>query len=333
MNTADTYTDCWHCGQKLDAAGDNGDGLHPMCAYEIETRVAAAHGPLPATDQPTTPVEPVEPVTLPSYGARPHATRDGDPHVLADELIWHIRDYLANRPRSLQTRIGPSSLGTPCARRVGHILAGTPSSDARPPGWLPGIGVAVHTMCEAVIARVNGLAATERFITERRVEVGIIDGQKITGTCDLYDTETATVVDWKIVGKSTLDSVRRKGPSPTYMTQAHLYGRGYAAAGFPVQNVAILYLPRGEELDHARYVVEPYDENIALDAIARADAIAQALRLVGPAAVLPQLERADDCRFCQYRLTPGRADLDNLDPTEGCPGIGTRRTNIDGLVA
>lgn len=349
-----TWGQCWHCGDILDPAGDTGDGLHPMCAYEVETAAAAALGPLPGTDTAVETlagvltgaaaprVEPVEAAPVvevagqapPTYGTRPQPTRGGDPHVLADELIWHVRDYLAHRPRSLQRRIGPSSLGTPCARRVGHILAGTPSSDTRPPGWLPGIGVAVHSMLEKVVARVNGLAGRERFITERRVEVGTVDGQAVTGTCDLYDVDTATVVDWKVVGKSTLDAVRRKGPSLTYLTQAQLYGYGYARAGYDVERVGILYLPRGEELDHARYAVEPYDEQVARAAVERADGIAQAVRLLGPAAVLPTLNRADDCRFCEYRNTPPSwADADDLDPLDGCPGIDRRRTNIDGLVA
>jgi hypothetical protein len=74
--------------------------------------------------------------------------------------------------------------------------------------------------------------------------VGHIAGQEIWGSTDLFDHDTRTVIDHKIVGKSTLDNARRHGPSPTYRTQAHLYGMGWINAGQPVTDVAIAYLPR-----------------------------------------------------------------------------------------
>jgi hypothetical protein len=173
-----------------------------------------------------------------------------------------------------------------------------------------------------VFAQYNRVTGYERYLVETRVQVGTVNGAPVFGTCDLYDQVTATVVDWKIVGKSTLDKARRHGMSAQYRTQAHLYGRGFALRGLPVDTVAICYLPRNEELTGTQFIHEPYDERIALDAISRADAIATGLALAGPATILPQLATADDCHFCAYQRHGTRASSSLLD---GCPGVEDRK--------
>jgi hypothetical protein len=256
--------------------------------------------------------------------------RGGDPMLLRDELVHVIRTWLGNRPRSLQTSVGPSGLGTPCARQLGYRLAGVAEIDGRPPGWLPGIGVAVHDQLERVFRAYNAATGYERYLIETRVEVGTVAGRPVFGTSDLYDQVTATVVDWKIVGKSTLDRARRHGMSAQYRVQAHLYGRGFALRGLPVDTVAICYLPRNEELTGTQYVHEPYDERIALDAIARADAIATALTLTDAATILPQLATVDDCRFCPFR----RHGAPSSSLLDGCPGVADRPPSLaESLIA
>lgn len=219
------------------------------------------------------------------------------------DLLDVIEHAITHSPRSLQTKIGPSEIGTPCDRCLGHKLAGTAQLPGPVP-WLAAIGTAVHAWLDSVFID-DALAKSARgeeprWISEARVNVGEIDGEPIEGTCDLFDVETETTVDWKIVGATTLKSARSIGPSPVYRVQAHLYGRGWTRArGRAVRHVAICYLPRNAAtLDHGHWWTEPYDEQIALDALARADALAKAIRISGPDRVLPKLQRLDGCLDC-----------------------------------
>src|SRR5690606_22301369 len=138
-----------------------------------------------------------------------------------------------------------SEIGIPCDRCLGHKLAGTPEVPGPLP-WLPTVGTAVHAWLDEAFTdatlRLAGEGREARWISEAKVDVGEIDGVTITGSCDLYDIETATTVDWKVVGASTL-RLAKAGPSPTYRAQGHLYGRGWTRAGRPVRRVAIFYLP------------------------------------------------------------------------------------------
>ena len=54
------------------------------------------------------------------------------------------------------------------------------------------------------------LEGNERFYIETKVSVGEINGQEITGSCDLYDRVTGTVIDHKTCGPTILNSYRRK---------------------------------------------------------------------------------------------------------------------------
>lgn len=179
-----------------------------------------------------------------------------------------IEQAIVNQPRSLQTRIGPSEIGTPCSACLVCKLAGAPKiADSLP--WLPFIGTCVHTQLEGIFA------ADDRWLTEQEVTVGEIGGQPITGHADLYDTATGTVYDWKIVGKTTLDAVRRKGlaaAKPTYQVQRHLYGVGFEAAGYPVNEVVAVFLPRNHiSIDALHIDSAPFDRTIAEAGLTRAN--------------------------------------------------------------
>jgi hypothetical protein len=205
-----------------------------------------------------------------------------------------VEQAILDQPRSQQTLIGPSEIGIDCDRCLGHKLAGTPQR--REAAWLPYIGTAMHAQLERVFldAGLNG-----RWAAETRVWVGDIDGQEIHGSCDLLDAEHGTVVDFKLVGATTLTSARI-GPSAQYRTQAHLYGRGWQHNGVEVKHVAIWYLPRNAvTLDNGIWWTEPYDEQIAIDALTRADALAQAIRILGAEQILPTLERKPGCYDCR----------------------------------
>ena len=235
---------------------------------------------------------------------------------LVGELDWIIFDALASQPRSLQTRIGPSEIGIPCARRIGYKLAGVAPVNDRGVPWKPFIGTSVHAMLAEIFARFNRANDPDdpRFLIEHKVDVGEVAGEIIDGSCDLHDTLTRTVIDWKIVGKDQLAKYRKNGPGDQYRIQAHTYGRGWERRGYAVDRVAVVFLPRDLEYDKRVVWHEDYDEQIAIDALTRVNGIAQLVAAAGTGA-LPLLPTADAwCAFCPHYL-PASTELG-----DGCPG-------------
>jgi hypothetical protein len=166
----------------------------------------------------------------------------------------------------------------------------------------------------------------ERFYTEQRVTVGQILGRDIDGSCDVYDRCTATVVDWKSVGPSQLAKYRRLGPGNQYRVQAHLYGRGWRNRGLPVDYVMVVFLPRNGELAETYIWFEPYDEQVARDALERATGIALATQALGTGA-LTHLATADAwCHLCPYFVAR------STDLTAGCPGHVGRPERADPIL-
>lgn len=208
-----------------------------------------------------------------------------DEHATWRDYRDVIETAIKGQPRSLQKRIGPSEIGNPCDRCLAHKLAGTPEIEQHAP-WLPFVGTAVHSELENVFTQANAGRDRVRFLVEATVSVGQIGGVDITGHADLFDLETGEVTDWKIVGATTLKKARG-GPSLTYRRQAHLYGRGFTRRGLAVNRVRIAYLPRNSvHLGDAVIWSEPYDEQIAVDALARANGIAMVIDALGPDAAL-----------------------------------------------
>lgn len=216
--------------------------------------------------------------------------------ALRADLLGGITNGIVNHPRSLQQRIGPSELGTPCEHCLAAKLAGW--SETRDPAWLPTVGTAVHAW---LAEQFDG---TPRWLTETRVDVGDLNGVPITGSADLFDLSTGTVVDWKIVGAPTMRQVRAGGPSPQYRAQAHLYGRGFTRAGHTVTRVAIAYLLRAAYPTPAMHLwTEPYDEAVALAPLERATATLRALDAMYAVgadvdAYVASLPRAEGCYSC-----------------------------------
>lgn len=239
--------------------------------------------------------------------------RDVDPSYVRDELLWAIKEAIAAHPRSQQVAIGPSEIGDPCARRIGYKMLNHAELNEQV-NWPATIGTAGHAWLEPAMEAQNRWLGVRRFLMEETVYVGDVAGQPIFGHCDLRDQATAGVVDWKFVGATPLRNYKANGPGRQYRAQAHLYGRGWALRGDPVDWVGIMFLPRSGELDDAVWWHEPYDEQIALDALQRATGIHLATQTLGIAA-LDALPTADAyCHKCPY-YKAGSKDL-----SEGCPG-------------
>lgn len=260
----------------------------------------------------------------------------GDGDAFKEEYLFAISDAITNSDRSLQKSIGPSEMGISCARLIGYKLLGIPERP-RVPAWKATVGTGGHMWLETAFDRYNLLNAAfldgqERFYIETKVNVGEINGEPKYGSCDLYDRVTGIVVDHKFPGPTMLEKYRKKGPGQQYRAQAHLYGRGWIRAGLPVSRVMIAFLPRNGELADHYIWSESYDEQIALDALARVEGVDLATKALGPAAL--QLLPTDNhyCTTCPYF----KHKSTNLE--EGCPGDAnspvhnTGARQLDGLV-
>lgn len=239
--------------------------------------------------------------------------------ALADELDHLIESAINNAPRSLQTRIGPSELGIPCDLRLGYKMAGHPTvNDGQPLSWKAWIGTNVHTGLQELLTRANmalpnwAVDGRDRYLVEERVTVGHVNGDDVNGNADLY--LDGVVWDWKIPGGNTLRKYKKEGPGDQYRIQAHLYGRGWELRGYPVEHVAIYFLPRDQEWKQRHLWSEPYDRTIAENALSRVDGIAKLVQALG-ANAFPLLTRRESwCRSCPW-FRPGATDL-----ATGCGG-------------
>ncbi|WP_152649122.1 hypothetical protein [Demequina flava] len=258
---------------------------------------------------------------------------DMSPDLALKEYRWVIEDGILNQPRSLQKRIGPSEIGDPCDHCLAAKLAGWTKTDDGIP-WLPAIGTATHAFLEELFIRHENQRGAQhngglRYLTERRVSVGEIGDQDITGSTDLFDTVAGMVIDHKIVGASTLKQARTKGAKPQYRVQAHLYGRGWTRAGFNVRHVAVCFLPRNDvSLNNAIYWHEPYDEQIALDALERANQLHRNITALTSVsedardAWITSLPRDSSCWDCaRYPDGTGQTKPGHAAPQEAFAGL------------
>jgi hypothetical protein len=230
------------------------------------------------------------------------------------DLLGIVEAGILHQPRTLQRRIGPSEIGNPCQRCLAHKLAGTPE---RPEvGWLPYIGTCVHemlanTFVQHEITR-EQLGMPPRFLSEHKVNIGPILGDDITGHADLFDTHTGTVVDFKIVGTTTLKQAKARGAKTQYATQAHLYGYGLERMGHPVSRVAIWFMPRNAiSLRDGFFWEGPYNPNIAKWAMADANELAAKIRALGLPALLDTLPPHTGAEFTCKRYPDYRAPTTN----------------------
>jgi hypothetical protein len=235
------------------------------------------------------------------------------------ELDGLIEGHINNIPRTLQVEPGPSEIGIPCDLRLGYKLARHPETNVNQAlSWKAWIGTNVHAGIEQLLAFANmarpgwELDGVDRYELEQRVTVGAVNGVDISGNSDLFID--GVVWDWKVPGGSTLRKYKREGPGEEYEVQAHAYGLGHELRGREVTDVAIYFLPRDQEWKQKHLWSEPYDRQRALDALTRADGIAQLTAALGPNA-FPLLKRkASWCQSCPW-LKPGSKNL-----SDGCPG-------------
>lgn len=282
---------------------------------------------------------------LANLGATPPAPQPaGPPPSTVDEMRAVLTALDASRPRSQQTALGPSELGTPCQRQLAYKLAGVPRQPTGIP-WAPMQGTAMHRLMEEALRHHNAQLGRERWVIEERLTIhpGIPDiDPGIYGHGDAFDTDYGMVIDWKYVGVTTLREVKRNNVpneqrvKPEYRVQAHLYGYGHARAGRNVRYVRLVFLARSHDYNDSAEWTEEYRPEIAIWAIDRYYATQD---LIGPsglnlaanpglwAAVPATPGRA--CDWCPFRRVGGPAD------DTGCPGNTDQKIDkqLHGLIA
>lgn len=194
-----------------------------------------------------------------------------------------ITERMASHPRSAQSHVGPSELGG-CERRLGGRLAFGKPEESDPSGlrWRPQVGTAVHALLDEWFKKENG------WLSDHKVK------EPVAGTLDAYHVPTGTVVDWKVVGITTLKAARRGKVSEKYETQIDLYGAGMVAQGYAVNYVALCFLPSSGTLAEAVWHEREFDPDRAAAAVARKRKIEALLDVAPPSVVLPLLEISDD---------------------------------------
>lgn len=313
------------CGERLDPVlvdRPDGSGLHLMCQ---EPR------PQIVVEQPT--------LDAPA----------GPPPSTLDELRQVLIDYDAARPRSRQTALGPSELGTPCQQQIARKIAGAPRRPVEAPMWAPIQGTAIHAEMERVMRWRNRQLGRERWIVEDTLDIdpGLPDVPGIRGHGDAYDLDHGMVVDWKHVGTSALNKLRAakragKPPaeqvSPAYRIQAHLYGRGHERKGREVRYIRLVLLARSHQFDDSEEWTEEYQPDVADEAILRYYATHDLLAALKVSenpdfiAAVPATPDPDTCRWCPFHR-PGQPS--GWEGCAGDPAVHERRVAAfaDGLIA
>jgi hypothetical protein len=263
-------------------------------------------------------------VSQPTYPSADPTAAGNSPwaRAMANELRQVVTAYSEHRPRSRQRRLGPSEIGTPCDRQVVGKLIGEPVTNHVTDPWPSYVGTALHAELERTFQWHDvqmlppGKLAPYRWHTERRVNT--LAGY--TGTADLYDARTHTVLDHKCLGDRSAEKVRGPdGPSRRYRVQLAAYGLGYVREGYSVDRVALVVWPRTRSsLDDLFVWEHPFDDHLVgllqdvKEDMDRRTAMADLVRGgFVPIEAVPTSPSHDECYFCPFFRPDGQG---------GCPG-------------
>jgi hypothetical protein len=160
----------------------------------------------------------------------------------------------AQRPRSQQKALGPSSIGD-CARRVWHASHDTPVTNHT--DGLPAIlGTAIHAAIAEAIALEDPFG--DDFLIETTVQ-----GLGRTGHCDLFIKSAGLVVDWKTTKKKSL----RYFPNEQQTLQVQAYGVLMEEMGYEVKEVCLVAIPRDGEMSDIKAWRHPYKREVGLSGL------------------------------------------------------------------
>jgi hypothetical protein len=234
---------------------------------------------------------------------------------LTDMILWAEKQ----NPRASQANIGPSEIGDPCDRRIGYRLAQIPACNKDFDPWAAVMGTAVHTWLDNAVTAWS----KEHGSTDWATETALAINEFVDGHSDLYWRAFETVIDWKTAGPDVMRKIKKDGPPPGYIIQAHIYGYGYEQKGWPVQRVALAFLSRAGWLRDMFIWSAPYDRSIAENAINRLYQIAHEVVSKDILKYSHRWEQipatpSNSCGFCPW-YNPGK-EADTGADDQGCPG-------------
>jgi hypothetical protein len=234
------------------------------------------------------------------------------PHIVERELMCIIRGALLSQPRSQQVEIGASEIGIACTRKLVRVLERAEFGGDVDLKWKAYIGSCVHAGLADAVEHCewqSDVVEQARYLVEHEVEIANVRGRKIKGHIDVFDIDSGTVVDWKIVGKSMLAKYRKNGPGQQYRVQGHTYGLACAQLGYVVRNVMVVFLPREEDLSideigraTGSYVSsQAFDKRIAEQALSRIAGLLDLLDIIGADELVEMYPLCDDyfCDWCK----------------------------------
>lgn len=238
--------------------------------------------------------------------------------------------------RNRKLEIGISEIASPCRRCVARKLSlKFPKRNEGGAGWFAQVGTMGHDYLERFFVdrfpgmfeynfetkkwdTVEGLEPTLEqpvYYLERKLKVWeydtVIEGQAyhlvIEGSCDLFSYVMlpsgeiiGVVTDWKFQGNTKLTKTAKGDIGATYHGQMATYGLGYELAGFGVTHLDLHALPRDNHLDASRPVLQRYDRQVALDALAGVKALLDAAALLGWDELIEITPRSNDCFDCDH---------------------------------
>lgn len=221
------------------------------------------------------------------------------------DLAWsRIQEYSSRAPRSLQKTLGPSEIADPCERKIAFKISGTAeTARVKSSGWEAVIGTAVHAYMEDVLSK------DPAWVTEKRLDIAGVT----QGTSDAFHLPTGTVVDWKVLGKKTLEDIKRANhPGDKYLGQGFTYALGWEQAGYDVKHVGFVILPRAQTINSRFGWTTPYDRQKALDVLDRYQRIVKEYK--GNPQNAPR--ETSSCFYCKF----WNPQLAATNPERACSG-------------
>lgn len=219
------------------------------------------------------------------------------------ELLWNTS---ATHPRSQQSSIGPSQLGLACSRQIGYQIAGTAPVNFSVEPMPSLVGTGMHFWLADVFRR---QAPPGRYLVEHSVTY-----RGVSGTLDLYDRRTASVIDWKFPRRATVRRTLSEGPPRHYLWQLQTYAAGLQSDGEAPARVAVVYVPVDGSLTDVAAWSYPVNTAQADDAIDRLETVRRELAAAEHPGALPA-QPSRLCPWCPYQRPGWTGDLDTA-----CPG-------------
>ena len=233
-----------------------------------------------------------------------------DASALADRIKAVVSNRSANAPRSQQKRIGLSEVGEICIRKTSYKLLDWENTNPSTDPWASISGTAIHSWLADAFADLQ-----DQYLVEHPVKVT----DELGGTADLFDITNKMVIDHKCVGATAMKSRKKDGMTHTQRVQINLYALGFEREGYEVEKVALAFYPLGGRLDGLHTIVEPYNRQLALDAIQRLEDTQVLLWQLDPEVfpknwdLIPKTP-TPACSYCPWFLPFSK------DGSKGCSG-------------